>query len=172
MPPQYTLGLGLGSSSALRCYRVLKIDLHMNDFNLRPMTLDDYAVVYALWQSTPGIGLSVSDEHDAIAAFLERNPGLSAVATSAHGIVGVVLCGHDGRRGYLHHLAVMSQYRKRGIAKMLVEHSLSRLREAHILKCNIFLFRNNESGSAFWHHNGWVTRDDLSVLQSVLLPLG
>ena len=143
----------------------------MNDFNLRPMTLDDYEVVYALWQSIPGIGLSVSDERDAIAAFLDRNPGLSAVVTSAHaGIVGVVLCGHDGRRGYLHHLAVQPQYRKRGIAKLLVEHSLSLLREAHILKCNIFLFRSNESGSAFWRHNGWVTRDDLSVLQSVLLP--
>ncbi len=143
----------------------------MTNFNLRPMTLDDYEVVFALWQSIPGIGLSVSDERDAIAAFLERNPEFSAVVTSAQaGIVGVVLCGHDGRRGYLHHLAVQPQYRKRGIAKMLVEHSLNLLREAHIPKCNIFLFRSNESGNAFWRHNGWVTRDDLSVLQSVLLP--
>ena len=92
----------------------------MTDFNLRSMTLDDYDVVYALWQSISGIGLSASDERDAIAAFLERNPGFSAVVTAARaGIVGVVLCGHDGRRGYLHHLAVQSQYRKHGIAKML-----------------------------------------------------
>jgi N-acetylglutamate synthase len=142
----------------------------MNDVTLRLMTLDDYDVVYDLWKSTPGIGLSASDERDAVAAFLQRNPGLSAVAISANGgIVGVVLCGHDGRRGYLHHLAVLPGYRRQGIAKMLVEYCLSRLRQDRILKCNIFLFRSNQPGQAFWHHNGWVTRDDLNVVQYVLL---
>jgi putative acetyltransferase len=142
----------------------------MSNFTLRPMTLDDYEAVYDVWKATAGIGLSASDERDAIAVFLARNPGQSVVATSADGsIVGVVLCGHDGRRGYLHHLAVLPQYRKQGIAKRLVEGCLSRLRQDQILKCNIFLFRSNESGLAFWNHNSWVTRDDLSVLQFVLL---
>ena len=115
------------------------------------MTLDDYQIVHEIWQSTPGLGLSVSDERDAVAAFLERNPELSAVAQSADGaIVGVVLCGHDGRRGFLYHLAVLPKFRRQGIAKMLVEHCLNRLRADRILKCNIFLFRSNREGLAFW----------------------
>jgi N-acetylglutamate synthase len=142
----------------------------MTDFALRAMTIDDYNVVYALWQSTPGIGLSESDRRDAIARFLERNEGLSAVAVTAEGnIVGTVLAGHDGRRGYLHHLAVLPQFRNRGIAKRLVACCLDKLRLERIEKCNIFLFRSNETGAAFWTHNGWNTRDDLSVLQYLVL---
>lgn len=133
------------------------------------MKIDDYDAVYALWQSTPGIGLNESDRRDAVAAFLCRNPSMSAVAITASGeIVGTVLCGHDGRRGYLHHLAVLPTYRNHGIAKRLVTHCLAMLRTEHIHKCNIFLFRSNESGAAFWTHNGWTARNDLSVLQVVL----
>jgi ribosomal protein S18 acetylase RimI-like enzyme len=141
----------------------------MTDFNLRPMTIDDYEVVYSLWQSTPGIGLGESDQRNAIAAFLRHNPELSAVAVTRQGdIVGTVLCGHDGRRGYLHHLAVLPRFRNRGIAKRLVAYCLDRLRAERLDKCNIFLFRSNAAGAAFWTHNGWSTRNDLSVLQLVI----
>jgi N-acetylglutamate synthase len=143
----------------------------MNQFSLRVMTIEDYDVVHELWKSTPGIGLNASDHRDAIAKFLQRNPGLSAVVLSPKdGIVGAVLCGHDGRRGTLHHLAVLPAFRNLGLGRQLVEHCLARLRTEQIHKCNIFLFRNNASGSAFWRHNHWVTRDDLAVLQYVLLP--
>jgi N-acetylglutamate synthase len=142
----------------------------MTEFTLRTLTIDDYDVVYALWQSTPGIGLSDSDRRDAIEAFLSRNRDLSAVAVNAEGnVVGTVLCGHDGRRGYLHHLAVLPQFRHRGIAKRLVIGCIERLRNERIQKCNIFLFRSNVSGAAFWIHNGWNVRDDLNVLQYVVL---
>ena len=137
---------------------------------IRPMTADDYDEVAALWQSTEGIGL---DEHvdtrEGIAAYLARHPGLSFVALQEGRIVGAALCGHDGRRGYLHHLAVVPTCRRQGIGRALVEACLFALASAGIPKCNIFLLADNELGKAFWKHNGWNERDDLKVLQKQCL---
>jgi ribosomal protein S18 acetylase RimI-like enzyme len=80
-------------------------------------------------------------------------------------IVGAVLCGHDGRRGYLHHLAVAPAHRHNGIGRALVEACLAKLGHIGIQKCNIFLFSDNEPGEAFWKHIGWNGRGDLKVLQ-------
>ncbi len=113
-----------------------------------------------------GIGLNESDTAPAIGRFLARNPDLSPIALASDGsLVGAVLCGHDGRRGYLHHLAVDVAHRKRGIARTLVDHCLSSLQLLGILKCNIFLFRDHARGADFWQHNGWSARDDLRVFQ-------
>jgi N-acetylglutamate synthase len=134
--------------------------------DIRPMTADDYDEVADLWRNTEGIGL---DEHvdarEGIAGYLARHPGLSFVARQEGRIVGAVLCGHDGRRGYLHHLAVATARRRKGIGRALVEACLTGLGSAGIPKCNIFLLADNELGKSFWIHNGWNERDDLKVLQ-------
>ena len=136
------------------------------NITIRAMIADDYPAVAELWHRTEGIGLNESDTKDAIAVYLQRNPGMSAVGQSEGGIVlGAVLCGHDGRRGYLHHLAVDPAHRHQGIAKRLLKWSFERLREASVPKCNIFLFSDNESGAAFWNGNGWSSRPDLVVFQ-------
>lgn len=133
------------------------------------MSVADVPDALALWRRTPGIGLSESDTPPALAGFLGRNPDLSAIALSPGGlVVGAVLCGHDGRRGYLHHLAVDVAHRKRGIARGLLEHCIACLEGLGILKCNIFLFRDNASGADFWQHNGWSPRDDLRVFQKIV----
>jgi ribosomal protein S18 acetylase RimI-like enzyme len=93
---------------------------------------------------------------------------MSFVARAATNVVGAVLCGHDGRRGYLHHLAVAPEHRHQGLGKRLVEACLERLAAIGIIKCNIFLFANNETGEAFWTHKGWIKREDLEVLQKTL----
>ena len=122
---------------------------------VRAMDIADYQHVVALWQRSEGVGLGESDTKEGVAAFLLRNPGLSAVAESSHGeIVGAVLCGHDGTRGCLHHLAVAATHRRRGIARRLVEHSFSGLANEKIPKCNIFVFRESPATVAFWTHNG------------------
>ncbi len=133
------------------------------------MTLTDYAAVLRLWQETEGVGLNESDTRENIASYLERNPGLSRVAVAADKMVGAVLCGHDGRRGYLHHLAVAKTHRKMGIGKELVRACLADLARLNIPKCNIFLFADNEAGEAFWKHNGWKQRADLQVMQISLV---
>ena len=132
------------------------------------MTPADYDAVLALWQSSEGIGLNESDTREAIAAYLVRNPGFSLVAEVKGVIVGALLCGHDGRRGYLHHLAVASPHRRRGLGRTLVDESIARLRAQGITKCNIFLFANNAAGRAFWLRQGWAPREDLVVVQKAI----
>jgi putative acetyltransferase len=134
-------------------------------FELRAMSPDDHPRVLALWERSPGVGLSESDTREGVTTFLERNPGLSAVAVVEGGIVGAVLCGHDGRRGYLHHLAVADSHRGQGIARALLARCTKGLARRGIPKCNVFLFSDNEAGAAFWRHNGWSPRGDLVVFQ-------
>ena len=83
---------------------------------IRPMTIDDYQGVYDLWLATPGMGLNDRDDSpEGIAAYLARNPTTCFVAEKASDIVGVILCGHDGRRGFIYHLAVRPSARRPGI---------------------------------------------------------
>jgi len=123
---------------------------------IRVFEPDDYAAACQLWARTPGIGLNESDGEEAVAKFLARNPGSSFVATAPDGaLVGAVLCGHDGRRGYLHHLAVDEAHRGRGLARELVARCFARLASDGIPRCNIFVYEDNGSGTAFWLHGGW-----------------
>jgi len=133
------------------------------------MAIADYDAVLALWRRSEGVGLGGSDTRLRIAAYLGRNPGLSYVARSRAGrIVGAVLCGHDGRRGYLNHLAVDRRYRRRGIGRQLVAACLAGLQAAGIRKCNLVLFRTNTAGRAFWERGGWIQRTDLHCLQKLI----
>lgn len=132
--------------------------------SIRPMTIADYEAVMKLWQATEGVGLNESDEREPLAAYLARNPGLSRVALNGTGVVGAVLCGHDGRRGYLYHLAVAKSHRKRGLGKALVEACLADLARLGIPRCNIFVLADNPEGGAFWKHNGWTKRTELEMM--------
>lgn len=129
------------------------------------MTAADYDGVIALWRTTEGVGLSEADDRGPIAAYLDRNPGMSFVVVADGRIVGAVLGGHDGRRGYLHHLAVASAWRRRGLGRALVDAVLEAVKRHGLGKCNLFLFAHNAAGRAFWLRRGWIAREDLVVVQ-------
>jgi ribosomal protein S18 acetylase RimI-like enzyme len=139
---------------------------------IRPMAPDDYDAVVALWRDTPGIGLGVGDEREAVAASLERNPGLSLVAFRGEALVAAVLCGHDGRRGSINHLAVVPSERGHGLGSELVDRCLDGLRAAGIGKCSIVVYGGNAEGQAFWRATGWKARDDLLLMQRTIDPTG
>lgn len=120
------------------------------------MTMDDYDAAYALWQHTEGMAGGKSDSRESIAAYLKRNPGISSVAKDEGAVVGVILAGHDGRRGTLWRLAVDGACRRQGIGERLVERSIGRLRAEGIEKAYIFVFRENAGGLAFWKRLGWI----------------
>jgi ribosomal protein S18 acetylase RimI-like enzyme len=123
---------------------------------IRPFVVADYQGARALWERTEGMGLNESDTQAAIESFLKRNPGFSAIAIAHDGeVVGAVLCGHDGRRGFLNHLAVAKTRRGQGIARRLMEFCFARLAAAGIPRCNIFVYDENGAGTKFWVHNGW-----------------
>ncbi|KAF0109915.1 MAG: GCN5-like N-acetyltransferase [Chloroflexi bacterium] len=133
-------------------------------YQITEMTAKDYDEAYSLWQHCAGIGLSDADERCAITRFLKHNPGLCFVARKENTLVGTCLCGSDGRRGYLYHLAVDPAARRQGIGKDLVEHSFETLMKGNIHKCHIMVYGNNELGLAFWKQSGWKLRPEIVIM--------
>lgn len=141
----------------------------MGIVEVRVLTIDDYEEVIALWRSSEGVGLSAADSRESIGRYLDRNPGMSYVARTENGeLVGAVLCGHDGRRGYLHHLAVDAGWRGQGIGRKLVDHCMDALQAEGIGKCHLFVFHANDTGRAFWKRTGWVERTNLLIMSKDL----
>jgi ribosomal protein S18 acetylase RimI-like enzyme len=139
-----------------------------NLHTIREMNLSDYEQAYHLWSITEGIGLNDADSKDAIASYLERNPGHSFVCEANGEIIGTVLCGHDGRRGYMYHVAVSERYRNQGIGLKLVNAALERLRSAGITKCHLMVYAANESGIRFWERTGWERRNDILICSKAI----
>ncbi|MFW6287494.1 MAG: GNAT family N-acetyltransferase [bacterium] len=129
--------------------------------NYRGLKISDYHHIISLWEKTPGIGLSTADSRVNIESFLERNPGLSFVCEDENKIIGTILAGNDGRRGYIYHLAVDKEYRKSGIARTLVLQSMEQLSRIGIEKCHLFVLKNNDLGKGFWESIGWEKRKDI-----------
>jgi ribosomal protein S18 acetylase RimI-like enzyme len=136
---------------------------------IRPMVIDDYNAVHAFWLACEGVGLGQGDSREAVARFLLRNPEMSLIAQAGDQMAGMVLCGHDGRRGFLYHLAVLPAFRSQGIGRALVERCLSVLAAEGIEKCNIVVYRDNDEGKGFWRRLDWVEREDLAYLQHLTM---
>ena len=129
--------------------------------DIRTMTIEDYDSVIALLTATSGVRLRDADSREGIARYLERNPGFSFVALCGGSIVGCVMCGHDGRRGYLQHLAVSPDYRLQGVGSALVEACLTKLEGLAICKTHIDVLIENRPAIEFWQRRGWRVRDDI-----------
>jgi N-acetylglutamate synthase len=123
-------------------------------YGIRPLLISDYAEVYQLWSQSDGMSLQEDDDWDRIELYLGRNPGLCYVAVIESRVVGSVLCGHDGRRAVLRHLAVEKGHRNQGIGRALIAKVLAALRDQGIRKCNIYVLDNNAAGLEFWQHMG------------------
>jgi putative acetyltransferase len=115
----------------------------------------DYDPVVRLWQQTEGVEVAEGDDRATITAYLARNPGLSRVALRTGEVVGAVLCGHDGRRGLIYHLAVAADVRGQGIGRRLIEECLAGLRTLGLKRALILVARDNELGRAFWAAQGF-----------------
>lgn len=127
------------------------------------MTKDDYDEVYEMWQTTSKRALSNADSREQIERYLDRNKGMSQVAVIDRKIVGTVLAGHDGRRGFIHHMAVMPQYRRKHIGHSLANKAIEKITAEGIDKTHIFCYQNNETGQDFWLDFGFKKRNDVFV---------
>ena len=139
---------------------------------IRPMTLDDYDRVWALWMSCRNMGFNdLDDSREGIGRFLKRNPDTCFVAEADGDLAGVILAGHDGRRGYIYHMAVAEDYRRHGIGSALVDRCLEALKHEGINKVALVAFRTNDAGNAFWERMGFSLRDDLNYRNRALSEL-
>lgn len=126
------------------------------------MVISDYDDVYNLWMSCAGMGLNnLDDSKEGIEKFLNRNPETCLVAEIERKVVGVILAGNDGRRGYIYHTAVDQRFREQGIASSLVETAMNVLKQCGINKVALVVFEKNQNGNAFWERLGFSTRNDL-----------
>ena len=144
----------------------------MDKGTIRVMEIGDYDAIYDMWIHTPGMGLNTTDDsREGVEKFLRRNPHTCFVAEVDRKIAGVILSGHDGRRGYIYHIAVRSEYRRQGIARALVEHAMQALEKEGIQKTALVVFARNEAGNAFWEKLGFTGRDDLVYRNKSIHPL-
>ena len=125
----------------------------MDNLQIREMTIEDYDEIFALWQVTTKRALSDADSRENIAKYLEHNKGMSLVGIVDGKIIATVLAGHDGRRGFIHHMAVSPDYRRMGVGRSLATEA-----ETHI-----FCYKNNQLGQPFWKAMGFTKRDDIDV---------
>lgn len=135
---------------------VLNFGRNMRDkIETREFAIEDYDAALELWQQVEGLEIAEGDDKEGVAQFLARNPGLSRVAADGSAVVGVALCGHDGRRGHIYHLAVDPAYQGRGLGKRLLDECLEGLRRAGIKRVIIMVADDNPSGREFWKRSGY-----------------
>ena len=130
---------------------------------IRTMTIHDYEKVYELWMSCKNMGFNdIDDSKEGISRFLERNPNTSFVAIENDELLGIILGGQDGRRGYIYHMSVAEKYRKKGIGSALVKKCLESFKNEKISKVALLVFKYNETGNAFWEKQGFILREDVN----------
>ncbi len=137
----------------------------MQEAILRLMTPEDYPALFALWNSVPEFnrGLrSLDDSEEGIRKFLRRNPSTCFVVEISGEIIGGILAGHDGRRGYIYHAVVLPQLQGKGLGKQLTDAACDALRAEGIHRAGMLVYAGNRQGNAFWESQGWQTRPDLT----------
>lgn len=138
---------------------------------IRQMKIEDYESVYRLWTSCVGMGLNdLDDSRNGIERFLKRNPDTCFVAEENE-IVGVIMAGNDGRRGYIYHTSVNPQYRNQKIGSQLVDKALTALYNLGIHKVALVVFEHNQPGNVFWEKQGFTVRDDLVYRNKALTKI-
>ncbi len=129
---------------------------------LRPFSMNEYDAVYGLWAGAgTGVSLRPSDQRSEIEKKLTRDPDLFLVAEVEGHVAGVIIGGWDGRRGWLHHLAVDPAYRRQGIATALIREVEARLKDKGCLKVNLLVFAENERARKLYRDLGY---NEMSVI--------
>lgn len=136
---------------------------------IRKMCIQDYDDIYSFWISCAGMGLrSLDDSKEGIERFLKRNPQTNFVAQEDRKLIGAILSGHDGRRGYIYHTVVLPEYRGKGIGSALVDTAVDALRKEGITRVCLNIMETNKSGKRFWLNRGWEKKDFLGFYSKAI----
>lgn len=124
---------------------------------IRDFDWPDYWAVAEVWQAA---GREVLPEGE-LRATLDHGPGLMLTAHIDTGIAGVVLGTFDGRRGWIHRLAVHPRHRRAGLATALVRELERRLQARGASRINLLVLPDNAEGLAFWRRQGYLVCPDV-----------
>lgn len=135
------------------------------------MQPSDFPALFTMWATTEGMGLRRQDDtHSGLRRFLTRNPTTCFVAEENGALIGAILSGHDGRRGYIYHTAVIPSRRRCGVGTLLVRAVEDAMRREGIHKTALAVFTDNAAGNAFWEAEGFIAQDDLVYRNKSLTP--
>jgi len=129
--------------------------------------INDIEMMRELWASLPGLGLGPGDDKAAITGFMERNPHTCLVLRKNRQIIGTVLGGFDGRRGYVYHLAVRQNYQRNGYGTLLLENVVQALKHEGAGKIHLLVFRDNSAAQSFYTARGWHLREDINIFSMI-----
>jgi ribosomal protein S18 acetylase RimI-like enzyme len=130
---------------------------------IREFKIEEYPIVRDLWQ-TAGLIFRPGDELEDVKLKLQRDPDLFLVAEQDGRIVGCVIGGWDGRRGWIYHLAVKPEHQRKGIGVELVRKVEKRLVAKGAKKVNAQVYKWNEQSSEFFKAIGYEAQPDLIMV--------
>ncbi|MEE9376545.1 MAG: GNAT family N-acetyltransferase [Candidatus Lokiarchaeia archaeon] len=133
---------------------------------IEKFTIELYEEIVMLWRKA-GINIGSSDTREELERVLQRNPNLFLIGKLDNKVIGVVIGGFDGRRGYVHHLAVDPDYQKKGYGKMIMDELIEKFRKIGVHKIHLFIEKYNKNVVEFYRHLGWDIRDDLIMMSYV-----
>lgn len=146
----------------------MQLEAARTPIGLRPLVASDHVACVRLWAACDGVAMRTWEDVAALERLLDRNPGLCWAAEQDCQLVGTVLCGHDGWRGWLYHVAVAPAWRRRGIATALVVRAQTYLARAGIRRVHAMVLAGNREAAQFWSAAGWRMREDLTVVSAEL----
>jgi ribosomal protein S18 acetylase RimI-like enzyme len=126
----------------------------MTEIELRPCRVADIDAVLGLWRRAGVVPLA-TDRPDALHRRLERDPDLFMLAWDGPTLVGSLMGGWDGFRGQMYRLAVHPAYRRRGIARALVEAVELELRRLGCERITSLVFKYEPGAPEFWRDVGY-----------------
>jgi ribosomal protein S18 acetylase RimI-like enzyme len=130
---------------------------------IRPFEAADQEPVMALWQRC-GLTRPWNDPAKDIHRKLAEQPGLFGVMTGAEGaVVGTVMAGYDGHRGWINYLAVEPAQQRSGLGRRLMDWAEARLRERACPKINLQIRQGNEAVLAFYAALGYAVDNVVSL---------
>ncbi len=140
------------------------------EYRIREMNINDHTAVVELWKKT-GLSLGLSDTKAEVRRMIEHNPGLCLVLEhlpSNGTIIGAVLGGFDGRRGWVHHLAIDPAFQGKGLGKKMMDELTKRFEARNVVKIKLEVLQNNKDVIAFYQRLGWDLRPELITMSLTL----
>ncbi|MHB1611728.1 MAG: GNAT family N-acetyltransferase [Sulfobacillus sp.] len=136
---------------------------------IQRLGMDDYPALTVLWAGS-GLSWDFGDDRASFQAAIITN-GQHYWGYEWHGkLIGCVLAAFDGRRGWIYHLAVDPEFRRRGIGRLLMSAAEHSLYNAGCPKVNLLVERHNIAVMAFYEALGY-HRADNCFMEKPLVPL-
>lgn len=146
---------------------MIAMPLFSDRFQLRGAESADLDRVIDLWQSLPGLTLRAEDAAEPLQLLLDSAQQRLFVVEFEEALVGAVLVGDDGRRGFLYHVGVAESMQGKGIGRALVSAALDHLAVRGIARTDVFVNADNPAPQQFWIRLGWRQRTELTVFSHV-----